>query len=627
MKKTAYILFAAAVFFSCSDDFLDKKPLDKLSEKDVFGNATLAEAYVNSFYSVLPDPFTEGNIGCISDEGFFRYGGTSTNYIARGLMTPDNVVYMSEPGGAAHSTRTTFLNIWKRAYEQIRNMNDFLEHMKTSTLPEETRNRLSGEVYFLRAWAYANLVQRYGGVPIVDKVYGTGDEFGAKRDLFDDCIDFILSDLAQAKGLLEPTSALGRVNSDVCLALESRITLIAASPLFNDPENPAGSIVRGAYSAAKWERARDAAKAIVDRADIDGAYALALTYDDYWKNIKSKEVIWAKYFTSTSGNKAQLYYATIDANGAMNGWIAMQPTEAIVLDYEMAATGKKIFEEGSGYDPAKPWDGRDPRFYKSISYPNGVLMGKQTYDYVFYYKAGVTADDFGKGKTEPAFEAKGEHVSNENNTTGYALRKWIIEDAPVTENENSTLMYPWFRLAEMYLNYAEAAYMCNDEETCRQYINKVRDRADVLMPHVTESGPALFDRLVNERRVELAFESQRYFDLRRWKLAPFYENIPMAGTRLMVLTPDASKPDEHEFLIRTVRVWDESKNDKCYYTPDKVYEYEWLGKKYRIDYGDCLMGFMAPQKHFPENGSNYLMPICRPEIIKSQNSIEQNPGY
>lgn len=625
MKKILYIL-TVLTLFACSDDFLDKKPLDKLSEEDVFNNDALAEAYVNALYVVLPDPFTEGNIGCCSDEGFFRYGGTSTNYIARGQMTPDNIMYIDE-GGSAHNTRTTFLNIWNRAYEFIRNMNDFLTRMETNTtLSEDVRTRLTGEVYFLRAWAYANLVERYGGVPIVKHVYGMNDEFNAKRDKFDDCVDFILEDLKEAKSRLSETSVLGRVNSDVCLALESRITLIAASPLFNDPENPTGSIYRGQYSTDKWERARLAAKAIVDRADVDGAYSLGATYDDYWKNINSDEVIWAKYFTTTSGNKAQLFYALIDYNETLNGWSSMEPTEAIVLDYEMAATGKKIFEEGSGYDPANPWEGRDPRFYKSIGYPYGELCGYKL-DNAFYYAAGVTEADFAAGKTAPSYESKGKHMINESTTTGYALRKWIIEDAPVTENENSTLMFPWFRLAEMYLNYAEAAYMCGDEETCRQYINKVRNRADVKMPPVTESGSSLFDRLVNERRIELAFEAFRYFDLRRWKLAPFYENIPMAGTRLMVLTPDASKPDEKQNLIRTVRVYDASKNDKSYYTPNMVYEYEWLGKRYRIDYGDCLSSFMAPQKNFPENGSHYLMPIGRNEITKSQNSIEQNPGY
>ena len=91
MKKILYIL-TALTLLACSDDFLDKKPLDKLSEEDVFNNDALAEAYVNALYVVLPDPFTEGNIGCCSDEGFFRYGGTSTNYIARGQMTPDNIM-------------------------------------------------------------------------------------------------------------------------------------------------------------------------------------------------------------------------------------------------------------------------------------------------------------------------------------------------------------------------------------------------------------------------------------------------------------------------------------------------------------------------------------------------------
>lgn len=158
MKKITVILAAVILLVSCNNDFLNKTPLDKLSEDAVFNSTALAESYINALYTVLPDPFQEGNIGCITDEGYFRYGGSSTRYIASGNMTPDNVMYNYE-GGQAHSTRTTFLNIWNRTYERIYRMNYFLNYVdeKGTNIPEDDVNRLKGEVYFLRAWRTTTL--------------------------------------------------------------------------------------------------------------------------------------------------------------------------------------------------------------------------------------------------------------------------------------------------------------------------------------------------------------------------------------------------------------------------------------------------------------------------------------
>lgn len=616
---------------SCNSDFLDKKPLDKLTEDAVFNSVGLAESYVNSLYSVIPDPFQEGNIGCITDEGFFRYGGTSTRYIASGMMDPDNVMYINE-GGQAHNTRTTVLNIWNRAYQFIRDMNYFLERVESGTeMNEEDSARLRGEVYFLRAWTYTNLVQRYAGVPIVKKTFSLTEDYGVQRDNFDDCIDFIMEDLSKAEELLPEKPALGRAGKDAVLALRSRLTLIAASPLFNDPDKPQGGIFRGTYSIEKWQRALQAAKAIVDRADLDGAYTLEPTYDGYWKNINSKENIWCKYFVSTSTaidndiKKAQLLYSIV----YFNGWTAMEPTQAMVSDYEMS-NGKKWFEEDSGYDPEHPFRNRDPRFYKSIATPFSIYANTDNTGYheteleMYLLYENMTRDSFNKSAgTMPDYTSKAKHLWHASTTTGYELNKWYIPTIPITESEIGTLLYPWFRLAEMYLNYAECAYMTGDETTCRAYINKIRQRPDVMMPEVTESGDALWDRVINERRIEFAFEAMRYFDLRRWKLADFYENIPFAGTMAMIL----KNGESYDTVYRMPRIWDPDGNDKVYYTEGQVYDYRWLGKTYKIDYGDCTLGMSPTQKYFPEDGRNYLMPIPRNEITKSEGSIEQNPGY
>lgn len=656
MKKrylTILSVMAAVTMVSCQDDFLDKQPLDKLSEEAVFNSAALCESYVNALYNVLPDPFQEGNIGTISDEGFFRYGGSSTRYIADGSMTPSNVMY-EEEGGQAHNTRTTTLNIWNRAYEWIYRMNYFLNYINENgtEMDEESRDRLLGEVYFLRAWAYYNLIQRYAGVPIITKAYGLNDEFREERDNFDDCVDFILQDLEDAEKLVpaKENCLLGRINKDIVLALRCRVTMLAASPLFNDPENPTGSIFRGQYDYdGKWERAYKAAKAIVDRADVDGAYSLDDTYDGFWKDVNSPELIWAKYFISNadpdvnSTKKAQLYYSVV----YFNGWTSFNPTQAMMLDYEMT-NGKKIFEPDSGYDPDHPFENRDPRFYYSCAAPFSKYCNTDNEGYhenellLYLLYENTTIDDFAAGKTEPAWTSRGTHLWHATNTMGLELNKWYIPEKPITESEVGSVLYPWFRLGEMYLNLAECAYRLGYEDECRTYINKVRQRADVMMPEVTETGEALWDRVVNERRIELAFEFIRYFDLRRWKTAEFYENIPFAGMRTMILKNGA----QADTVYRVVRPYDESRNNTCYYWTNSkerqdyiaangkdiecVITYKWLGKEYKVDYGDCCLTVSPTQKYFPKNGDvypNYLMPIPANEMAKANGTLVQNPGY
>lgn len=667
MKKITVILAAVILLVSCNNDFLNKTPLDKLSEDAVFNSTALAESYINALYTVLPDPFQEGNIGCITDEGYFRYGGSSTRYIASGNMTPDNVMYNYE-GGQAHSTRTTFLNIWNRTYERIYRMNYFLNYVdeKGTNIPEDDVNRLKGEVYFLRAWAYYNLIQRYAGVPIITKAYDLTDTYDAKRDNFDDCVNFALEDLDKAEELLpaKDKATKGRANKDIVLALRSRLTLVAASPLFNDPARPEGGIFRGQYSADKWKRALDATKRIIDRADVDGSYRLDDTYDGVWKNTDSPELIWAKYFISSADasdntmKKAQLLYSVV----YFNGWTAFQPTQAMTLDYEMA-NGKKIFEDGSGYDVNHPFKGRDPRFYKSVAspfcnYPNTDNSGyhDNVLDLSLYYD-NVKKSDFDEGKKEPSYSVKAKHLLDATSTMGLEMMKWYTPTSPITEAETGSVLYPWFRLAEMYLNYAECAYMTGNEALCRQYINKVRSRSDVRMPEIKESGEALWDRLVNERRVELAFEAIRYFDVRRWKTAQFYENVPFAGMRTMVLR-NGSRNDT---IYRVAHPYDESLTHTCYYWPNSderkdyvkantrdIFEeasqdsdgavqvngscikYRWLGKDYWVDYGDCRLTVSPTQKHFRKvNGEwpNYLMPIPANEMTKANGTLVQNPGY
>ena len=630
MKKIYEIaLFVALSFLcSCNDSFLERTPLDKLTEDAVFNSVGLAENHINSMYSVLPDFLQEGNIGCISDEGYFRYGGTSTRYIAAGTMNPDNIIYMEE-GGAAHNTRTTVLNIWNRAYKYIREMNYFIDKVEAGTkMGKADRDRLLGEVYYLRAWIYTNMVERYAGVPMVKHTFSMTDNFDVERDTFDHCVDEILKDLKTADSLLTATNGAGRANKVVVKALRSRLTLIAASPLFNDPDNPEGGIFRGAYSADKWTRAFNASKEAIEYAEANG-YRLADNYDDIWKNVDCPENIWCKFFTPLgyTVHKGQLLYPPEH----YSGWSSMEPTQAMVSDYEMT-NGKKWFEEGSGYDPKHPYENRDPRFYKTVAAPfhpfsyteKGEFKTVDKLELYLLFEGKSAADlDTTKTKKMPDYTKKALDLGEYPQTTFYKLHKWHDPAIQISEKETGSVVYPWIRLAELYLNYAEAAYKTNHEDICREYINKVRARKDVHMPPVDESGESLWDRVVNERRIELAFEAFRYFDVRRWKVADFYENVDLYGNYVMLMK-SGSKTDT---IHRMPRLYDATKNNMVYYSPDQVYTYKWLGKTYQIDYGDCAKGVMPAKKYFPENGSNYLMPIPRPEITKSNGKIKQNPGY
>ena len=636
MKKIFLILAAVAMFASCKSDFLDKTPLDKLSEDAVFNSPELAEAYVNALYTVLPDPFQEGNISCITDEGYFRYGGTATRWRYDGRLNPDNVMY-AEEGGLAHNTRVNTLNIWNRAYQYIYRMNSYIKYMtdKGSAMDKANFDRLLGEVYYLRAWAYYNLIQRYAGVPLITEPQDLQDKnFAATRALFDDCVDFILSDLEKAEAAV-PTKAqgrLGRINKDIVQALRARVTLLAASKLYNDPASPAGTIFKGAYSEAKWERAYNACKAVATNPN----YELDDKYSDTWKDKNSKELIWAKYFVTTeTDNKAQLLYSVL----LYKGWTSMEPAQAITLDYE-TTNGKKIYEEGNElWDPQHPYANRDPRFYYTIATPfsnYGVTTASGYTD----NKLELTLTKSGEGEIDWTKDdgktgwTKAKDVWDANTWTGLELNKWYDPQKPITEKETTSPFYPWFRLAEFYLNFAECAYRMKKEDECREYINKVRARADVNMPPVTESGENLWDRLVNERRIEMAFEFTRYFDVRRWMVADFVENVPLCGTRTHIYTNTTT--GQNDTIYRMPRLASEVNKTHKYYNLDAttpglegktVQTYKWLGKEYVIDFGECIFNAMTSTARvfYPEK--NYLEPIPRNEIIKSNYTIEQNPNY
>jgi len=505
MKK---ILFIAVLFscFSCSDDFLDVSPQDRISEEAVWTDPNLIIAYHNSLYNGVPHGFGRHMVSKFSDEA------NSVNWdLQRNTFTPDNVA-------VAGTANENFFYYWNRGYAYIRKVNIFLEQMEEGTLHVPNKDRLVAEAKFLRGFMYFELIRRYGGVPIVMQSYDLGEEANFTRSTFDECVSFIESDLnAAITGLPEKYAStstdFGRATQDACKALKSRLFLYAASPLFN-PSN----------DQAKWQKAADAAEALLNR-----GYSLHLDYRQMFiqpSGSANNEIIFARLFSASNSHQAPI--TNINRRyGGYGGWGASNgPSQNLVDDYDMNngepafiyPGGVKTINPASNYNPQNPYVNRDPRFDATVLHDESVFRGN-------VHEMWVSTDG-----TKWGFDSFKQ--SGDNPRTNYALLKFA-PNADVPLNWQTLYTNPWIhiRLAEIYLNYAEAKLALGDEATCREYINKVRARQSVNLPPISNivTGEELKRRLYNERRIELAFEGHRFFDVRRWKIATVTESQPIYG--------------------------------------------------------------------------------------------------
>lgn len=540
MKKIIYILVAILALNSC--DVLDMKPLDKVSDADVWEDSALIELYVNASYNSINHEFSQHMLSDASDETYCIHNWANLWVIQKGEMTSDNVTGISEK-----------INYWKSAYSNIRTINVFFDRIDDAPVETDLKNRMKGEMKFIRAWIYANLIWRYGDVPLITDLFELNQDYKVKRDSYSDCVDFITKELDEAMTWLPAKSSsetLGRATGDACKALKARVLLYAAS----EQNNPS-------HSKEKWEAAAEATKAV-----LDAGYSLGNDYQSVFLE-DNDEIIFARYFTQANSTDFMLF----NGRNGSNGWTGENPTQNLVNAYEMTNGELPYLNEelplkinpASGYDESNPYAGRDPRLDASILHDGSMWAGRET-------------ETWHGGLDSPESSIGSWNASK----TAYAFKKFMVESIPPSGSsvkpEN-----PWifFRLAEFYLNYAEIMYELGNEEQAREYVNKVRARQSVNMPPVTASGEKLRDKIRNERRVELAFEGHRFFDVRRWCIADETENRDLLAMNIQKQADGT-----------------------------KTYEVTMLLKR----------SFLEQHK---------LVPIPRTEIDKSEGSLVQNPGY
>ncbi len=589
MKNIYRIIFAILIIlsaFACSDDLLDKKPLDKFSETSVWEDLNLVEAYVNSQYKVLPkigwyEWIRAYQLSCFTDEATHKYG-------YHGIYD-----YW---GGVMGSSITTSIDVWEYHYEFIKGCNVFLANI--DNVPTETdddiskKERMKGEIYALRAWSYMDLVSRYGGVVLITEPFELDDDFTRSRSTFEQTVDQIISDLDAAIPLLPENysddSNWGRITKGAAMAIKSRILLTAASPLFN----PSGD-------KAKWQAAATAAKDVIDLNE----YQLENDYKNIFLTNKNNEIILSRGNDAINMDGYFEYFQVveglgggIDGNGYAGGWSSTMVNQRLVDAFE--------WEDGTAFDWSNPIDAadpygigangqvdldgnplkrRDPRFYASITFDGNYWIN----DSIVQFWVCEESNNFELDPLDANFKI--DNTVYGRNSIGNPTKKYDCPDMSYIyrksmdplyniENEQYPKSIPWIiiRYSEILLNYAEASFEAGSEDIARTYLNMVRER--VSMPPVTASGDELREKIHHERRIELCFETHRFYDARRWKIAHTEFSKPIQGIRI---------------------VKDKNSDTKVY----NVFDYE--------------------QRTWPEQ--YYLQPIPQYELDRAD--LEQNPGY
>lgn len=474
------ILLSMVSMFGC-DDLLETTPTDRISDRVVWESEANVTLYSNVFYAYIDRYGSFGNSQFSANltEGLtetLKYGsyvpgsraGDANNYV----FTPET---MSPTGN--------LLNTWGVAYERIRRVNEFLVGLEQFSQLDEEKNKLfEGQARFFRAFLYFQLAKRHGGVILYtdmnlqkDKARSSAEE---TWDLIEEDLDFAASVLP-----LEWTGENeGRLTKGAAYAFKSRAMLYAE----------------------RWQSAKDAADAVFAL----NKYALTDNYEDSWKGGNSESILEYNYLVTGPNHTFDKDYATYGEIENQGG--SGVPTQEMVESYERkdgTSVDWSAWHVEGGTTTRPPYEDLDPRFDATVIYNGSTWMGRimeNSVDGTNGKYMGYRDDTYAKGRT----------------VTGYYLKKFRNEAHTDLVTFLSTQTWVEIRLAEVYLNRAEANYRLGDSGAAIADINAVRTRPGVALPAKSGlSGDDLFTALRQERKIELAYEGHLYWDMRRWRLA------------------------------------------------------------------------------------------------------------
>lgn len=535
MKTTSkYILSILSVtilaFNSCQN-VLDVMPDGRKTLEDIFASEPTAQAYLNGCYQNFPQYASKNyfntNTRIATSDDAWEYAVVASGATTRlytGSITPteaQNVFIKDQSTGSDYSS----INKWDLFWRNIRRCNVFLENIdKTPVAIEEYRQRWIAEAKVLRSYYFMELIACFGNLPIPQGSYPLGYDYSSmKKNSFYECAKFVINDCKDVidnsilPWRIEVQSEKGRMTKAIAAVLASRAALYAASPLWNDGAN-------------HWAEAEQITKEMLEKTLTNG-YELYTSmrnptlfennaYREYFCQVQDFSSDPFDKETILSSKFANATWTNIAGMPILNAHKAgLCPTQELVDAYCMKANGlpvldlKQPYEDmdrhlkpryydlPTGYDPENPYVGRDPRFEATVYYNGSKRKNAQSQTVT------VETHDTGNCNIE---------TNNTRRTpTGYYQKKY---DHPNSiPGKYLSVKYPIMRLAELYLNYAEAAAE-NGSITAavNNGIKPLRDRVNVpnIQPRNQEEAILM---IRNERRVELAFEENRHYDLRRWE--------------------------------------------------------------------------------------------------------------
>lgn len=532
MRYRIFLLVFVMACTGCLKNVLDRKPLNRISDADVWYSVTLAELYLLPVYDALPI-------------GFDRAGSVfESNMTDEAAQPYAGVTIVNNYGNLALALNTG-------AYVPIRRVNYYLEKIGTGSLTADQQKTLSAEARFLRAYFYFDLAKKYGGMPIITEAQSKDDELETLqvlRNKEDEVYSFVLTELdAAAADLPENRDAANRNRAvkTTAMALKARAALYAASiakfgavqlnGLVGIPPERATFYYTEAFNASKAVIESDKYHLYTKQYDPESATGdAAANFTAIFTDRDNEEIIFQKGYSKPA--KMHSYdtynYPQSFKPGCCGN--AQAPTLEMVESFEFTDNPDGTLDvAGKEFNmPGDVFANKDPRFEGTIMRSETPLLGRtvQVYRGIYdqngaLYEVANTPFPADPGMMQVGRD--GPYTLGDVGKTGFYVKKYLTT-TEVTPESQSWQNYIDFRLAEIYLTMAEAAFEGNlDQAAGLEAINKIRKRAG--MPELG-SGEFTRSRIRNERKVELAFEDKRFWDIRRWRIGTsLFQNTNVRG--------------------------------------------------------------------------------------------------
>ena len=514
--KTVCLAGSLALLSAC-EDWLEIEPKDRFGDTTVWGSEENADMFLNDIYNQLPHLNNE-------TQNLDQYSDNS--YVGAEWMNARTTIYTGALSPTSWIPGPWDMWKWGRQnnddakgqYERIRSCNLFITKVTESDFSAEYKKERLAEARFLRAWFYHYLWMAYGGVPIITEVLdnNVSTDIFYPRETAQKTFEFIDKELDEIKDDLPPRrsgSDLGRASKGAILTLKGWVELFHASELRNPGKDK-----------KRWKAAAATLKDVIDLQ----VYHLQPTILDLWTEATNNndEVIFDFQMSKQNGGRREGLFGPVFVKGVQSSWGNMQPTQELVDDYCMA-NGLPITDPASGYNKNNPYKNREKRFYQSILYDGSMWQGEEIITRV------------GVGSPNEIDTSSDSDVTN----TGYYTRKTIDESVNGADNlqmSNGMANYIFFRYADVLLMYAEASLEAGDKPTAVEYLDMVRTRGG-NMPSIDDTYPLgitenqLREIIRRDRRIELAFEDKRWWDILRWKICDGENGVmnkPIGGMKI-----------------------------------------------------------------------------------------------